>query len=377
MIEIKRVITKRDKMKFFKFYTRLYKGNKYAVPNLYSDELDEFDPKVNDAFRFADCKMFLAYKDGKPAGRIAGIWHRGANEKTGLKQLRFTRFDVIDDFEVTKALFQELFKWAKELGMNEIIGPISFSDLNEEGMLTEGFDKPSTYIEIYNYPYYAEHMQKLGAYKTAEWNSFVINVPEKQDERIKKLAGLIARKNGYTLADVKYLLKHDKKKLDGYIMQCLDVLDEAFYDLYGTSPLNEKQKAREMKTIYQALVPELAAVVLKDDKVVAYGFMMPSMNNVLQKARGRLFPRGIIPYIKAMKHIEVADMMSIGVAKEHANKGAVALIMDSCLEGLIKLGVKRLETGPELETNKNVQNLWKNYDATKVKTRRCWGIEVK
>ena len=376
MITIREISSKKDKKKFFKFIIDLYRGNPHACPNLYADEFAEFDPEVNDAFRFADCKMFLAYKDGKIAGRIAGIWHRGANEKFGLKQLRFTRFDVIDDFEVTKALFAELIKWGKELGMEELAGPISFSDLNEEGMLIDGFDKDSTYIEIYNYPYYVEHMQKLGAYKIVDWNSYVIKVPEEHDERLQRLSDKIMERNGYSLVDVKYLLKHDKKKLDKYIMQCLDVLDEAFAKLYGTSPLNEKQKRREMNTIYQVLVPELAAVVLKDDKVVSYGFMMPSMKNVLQKARGSIVPFGIIPYIKAMKHIEVADMMSIGVAKEHNNKGSVAIIMNSCLKGLIKLGVKYLETGPELETNDEVQNLWKNYDRTLVKRRRCWGIKI-
>lgn len=376
MITVREISSKRDKKKFFKFLIDLYKGNPHAVPNLYSDEFAEFDPEVNDAFRFCECKMFLAYKNGKIAGRVAGIWHKGANEKFGVKQLRFTRFDVVDDFEVTKALFAELFKWAKELKMEEIVGPISFSDLNEEGMLIEGFDKDSTYIEIYNHAYYVEHMQKLGAYKVVDWNSYLIKVPEKHDDRLKRLSEKIAERNGYELVDVKYLLKHDKEKLNGYIMQCLGVLDEAFADLYGTSPLNEKQKRRAMGTINMALIPELCAVVLKDDKVVSYGFMMPSMKNVLQKARGNIFPRGIIPYIKAMKHVEVADMMSIGVTKEHNNKGSVAIIMNSCLEGLIKLGVKYLETGPELETNDNVQNLWKNYERELVKKRRCWGLKV-
>ena len=376
MIEVKQISSKRDKKKFFKFLIDLYRGNAYAMPNLYADEFAEFDPEVNDAFRFADCKMFLAYKDGKIAGRIAGIWHRGANDKTGLKQLRFTRFDVIDDFEVTKALFAELFKWAKELGMTEIIGPISFSDLNEEGMLIDGFDRDSTYIEIYNHPYYIEHMEKLGAYKVVDWNCYRLTVHEKADERLQRLSDMIAKKNGYELVDVKYLLKHDKKKLSRYIMQCLDVLDEAFEDLYGTSPLNEKQKKREMDTIYMVLVPELAAVVTKDDKVVAYGFMMPSMKGLMQKGHGRIFPNGFIPYLKAMKHIEVADMMSIGVAKEHNNKGAVAMIMNSILKGIISLGVKYLETGPELEHNDHVQNLWKNYERELVKKHRCWGLKV-
>lgn len=376
MIEVKQISSKKDKKKFFKFLIDLYKGNKYACPNLYMDEFAEFDPEVNDAFRFADCKMFLAYKDGKIAGRIAGIWHRGANEKSGLKQLRFTRFDVIDDFEVTKALFAELFKWAKELGMEEIIGPISFSDLNEEGMLIEGFDKPSTYIEIYNHPYYVEHMQRLGAYKVVDWDCFRLTIPKTIDERLIRLSDAIAKKNGYTFADVGYLYKHDRKKLSEYIMQCLDILDEVYSPLYGTSPLNEKQKRREMASIYQVIVPEFAALILKDDKVIAYGFMMPSMFNVLQKARGNIIPFGLIPYIKAMKHIEVADFMSIGVTPEHKNKGAAALIVSHCLQGLIQHKVKFAETGPMLETNRNIQNLWNNFEYEVAKRRRCWGIKV-
>lgn len=376
MIVVKQITCKRDKKKFFKFLIDLYKGNDYACPNLYADEFDEFDPQVNDAFRFADCKMFLAYKDGKLAGRIAGIWHRGANEKSGLKQLRFTRFDVIDDFEVTKALFAELYKWAKELGMDEIIGPISFSDLNEEGMLIDGFDKPSTYIEIYNHPYYVKHMEMLGAYKIIDWNCYRITVPEKINERMLRLNDIIARKNGYTLLDVNYLYKHNKKKLDEYVMQCLDILDEAYSPLYGTSPLSKKQKEREMRSIYQVLVPDFASLILKDGKVIAYGFMMPSMLNVLQKARGSIFPFGIIPYIRAMNHIEVADLMSIGVTAEHVNKGAVAMIVVNCLKGLIKHGVKFTETGPMLEDNRHIQNLWNNFEYELAKRRRCWGLKV-
>lgn len=376
MITVKQISSKKDKKKFFKFLIDLYKDNPHAAPNLYDDEFAEFDPNVNDAFRFADCKMFLAYKDKKIVGRIAAIWHRGANEKTGLKQLRFTRFDVADDFEVTKALFAEVFKWAKELGMDEVIGPISFSDLNEEGMLIEGFDKDSTYIEIYNHPYYVEHMEKLGAYKIVDWNCYRLPVPDKVDERLTRLAERIKTRGGYELLDIATVMKKDKKNFDRYVMECLDVLDESFAHLYGTSPLNEKQKRREMNTILQVLVPEFAAIVLKDDHVVAYGFVMPSMLKVLQKARGSILPFGIIPYIKAMSHIEVADMMSIGVKHEHANQGTVALIIHSILCGLVAKGVKYMETGPELETNLNVQNLWKNYERELVKRHRCWGLKV-
>lgn len=376
MITVKEITSKRDKKKFFKFHIDLYGKNPHACPNLYADEFAEFDPEINDAFRFADCKMFLAYKGKKIVGRVAGIWHRGANEKTGLKQLRFTRFDVIDDFEVTVALFNKLKEWARELGMDEIIGPMSFSDLNEEGMLIEGFDRDSTYIEIYNAAYYVEHMQKLQAYKIVDWNCYRIKVPEKHDERLRRLSELVIKRNGYETVDIKHLLKHNKPQLKEYVMQALTVLDEAFSPLYGTSPINEKQKKRETDTIFQILVPELASLVLKDGKVVAYGFLMPSLKKALQRGKGHIFPFGFIPFVHAMTHVEVAEMMSIGITNAEANKGAVAVIMNECLEGIFKLGVKYLETGPELESNDNVQNLWKGFDRELVKKHRCWGLKV-
>lgn len=379
MIEVKEISLsdKKGKKKFFKFLIDLYKGNKYAAPNFYFDEFAEFDPAVNDAFRFADCRMFLAYKDGKIAGRIAGIWHRGANEKFGKNELRFTRFDVINDFEVTKALFSKLFAWAKELGMEEIIGPISFSDLNEEGMLVDGFDKEASYIELYNFPYYVEHMEKLGAYKVVDWTSYEIKVPAEQDMRVKNLAETIKKKHNLKVVDLAYLYKHDRKKFDEYGMKCLTVLDEAFAHLFGTSPINDKQKARELESIKQVYVPELScAVVDENDDVVVYGFMMPRISEAMRKGRGHVIPFGLPAFIRAMTHIERADMMSVGVTAKYANTGAVSIVIDHCLEGLIKLGVKYLETGPELEENSNIQQLWKSWDPKLIKRRRCWGLKV-
>ncbi len=367
----------KQKKKFFKFLIDLYSKNPHAAPNLYADEMGEFNPEVNDAFRFCECRMFLAYKGKKVVGRIAGIWHKHVNEKNGTKQLRFTRFDTVNDFEVTKSLFKRLADWANELGMEEIIGPMSFSDLNEEGMLIEGFDSDSTYQEIYNNAYYVEHMQKLGAYKVVDWNSYIIKVPNERDERLSRLAEYVQKRNGYEVADVYKLTKQrDKKPLRELIISCLDVMNEAFENLYGTSPLSEKQKKREADTLVQIFLPELACAVLKEGKVICYGFCMPTMLEVMHKGKGRIIPGGLIPFIKTMSHPKVADMMSIGIANEHKNLGAVSIILNHILEGCIKLGVQYLETGPELEDNLNVQNLWKNYDRQLIKKHRCWGIKV-
>lgn len=146
---VKEVLTPKDRKAFFEFPIKLYKGNKYVVPALISDEEDEFNPLVNDAYSYAESKMFIALDDnGKVIGRVAGILNRAYNKKQNVKQLRFSRFDVIDDFEVTKALFGKIIEWAKQLGMDELVGPIGFSDLDKQGMLIEGFDRPDMYLTI-------------------------------------------------------------------------------------------------------------------------------------------------------------------------------------------------------------------------------------
>ncbi|MEG2014183.1 MAG: N-acetyltransferase [Clostridia bacterium] len=339
---------------------------------MYDDEFAEFDPNVNGAYRFCETKMWIAYKDGKIAGRIAGIWHKGANAKTGLKQLRFTRFDVIDDFDVTVALFDQLQHWAREIGMTEIIGPMSTSDLAEEGMLIEGFDKDSTYIEIYNAPYYVEHMEKLGAYKKVDWNCYRVAIPDKIDERVEQITKLIMEKEGLSLAQFS-TFKEAKK----YIKPALEVLDVAFKDIFGTSPLDEKQMEKQQGMLESVFNPDLATVVLHGDKVIGYGFMWPGMCKVLHKARGSVIPRGLVAYIKAMSHFDTVELGSIGILPEYKTKGAAALILYNGIKGLIKNGVKYAETGPELEDNHNIQNLWKSYEREVVKRHRCWGIEVK
>jgi len=220
-------------------------------------------------------------------------------------------------------------------------------------------------------------MEKLGAYKVVDWDCYRIKVPKKGDERLARIAEYVRRKNGYEIADVYSLSKkRDKTDLKNLMIGCLDVLDEAFSDLYGTSPLNYKQKKREVETLTQVFLPELACAVMKDGKVICYGFCIPSLLKVLQKGRGHIIPCGLIPFIKAMTHPKVADMMSVGVAKEHQNLGGVSIVLNEILNGCIRLGVEYLETGPELETNRNVQNLWKNYERELVKRHRCWGIKV-
>lgn len=372
---VKEVLTPKDRKAFFEFPIKLYKGNKYVVPALISDEEDEFNPLVNDAYSYAESKMFIALDDnGKVIGRVAGILNRAYNKKQNVKQLRFSRFDVIDDFEVTKALFGKIIEWAKQLGMDELVGPIGFSDLDKQGMLVEGFDRPDMYLTIYNYPYYVEHMEKLGMTKAVDWVEYRIKVPDKADERLLRLAEKVQQRYGYEYVPIK-----NYKSVEGTIKKALKfIMNEVFAHLYGVVEITDRQIERESKMLKQVWVNDfVSAVRTKEGEIIGYGFMAPSVSKAMRVMNGRINLFGIFSLIHDLNHPDVVDLYSIGVSKKYQNTGVNVMIMARSLKNLIKHKVKYLETGPELETNVQIQAQWKDYEKECHKRRRCWSLKLK
>lgn len=149
-VEIKRVTTRGELKKFIRFNYEFYKNNAQSVPDLYDDMLNTFSPQRNAAFEFCEADYFMAYRDGKAVGRVAAIINRRANETWGRKVVRFGWIDFTDDEEVSRALIDTVRQWGRERGMEEIEGPLGFTDMDAEGMLVEGFDQLSTMATIYN-----------------------------------------------------------------------------------------------------------------------------------------------------------------------------------------------------------------------------------
>ena len=168
-VEIKEVNGKKGIRKFVTFPFRLYEGNPFWVPPLIFDEVSTLDPSKNPAFEFCEAKLWMAYKDGKPVGRIAGIINHKANEVWNNKNARFGWLDFTDDEEVSAALFHTVEDWARSKGMHSIHGPLGFTDMDKEGMLVEGFNELGTIATYYNHPYYPVHTEKAGYVKDADW----------------------------------------------------------------------------------------------------------------------------------------------------------------------------------------------------------------
>lgn len=369
MIQIKEKKGYRGLKEFAKFPEILYKDCEQWVPDLISDEITNFTPKNNPLFEYCDARCFMAYRDGKPVGRIAGIISRKANEKWGTKRIRISRFDFIDDLEVSKALINAVEEWGRAEGLEEIHGPIGFCDLDQEGMLIEGFEYQSLFFTIYNYPYYVKHMEALGFEKDVDWVEYRVKVPDKVDERIKKLSELVMKRSKLRVFKAK-----KKRELYKYIMPLFEVLNEAYSKLYGVVPLTEAMINKYKNQFIMLINIEYVRLILdENDRLVGFGFAIPSLSEASKVSRGRLFPFGWLRLLMATKKKNtVLDLYLLGVIPEMQNKGLTALLMNEITEVAIKNRMTYAETGPELETNDKVQALWKGYDAIQHKRRRCW-----
>ncbi|MCI5743650.1 MAG: N-acetyltransferase, partial [Bacteroides sp.] len=236
-IIIKKVTSPKELKSFIRFNYELYKNNPYSVPDLYDDMLNTFSPEKNAAFEFCEADYFLAYKDNKLVGRVAAIINRRANETWNKKEVRFGWIDFIDDLEVSKALLATVEDWGRQRGMEAIVGPLGFTDMDAEGMLVEGFDQLGTMATIYNYPYYPEHMEKLGYEKEADWVEFKLTVPDKLPEKFVRISEIILQK--YNLKIKKLSRKELKEK--NYGQRIFDLINEAYAPLYGYSKMTQRQ----------------------------------------------------------------------------------------------------------------------------------------
>lgn len=368
-IEIKEVLTKKSLWTWVRFPNKLYKNNEYFVPFLENDEFETFSKDKNPAYAFCETRLFLAYKDGKVVGRIAGLINHAYNKKWNKNAVRFTRFDFIDDYDVSKALFDAVVNWGKEKQFTEIMGPIGFTDMDHEGMLVEGFDQFNMSITFYNHPYYLTHMEKLGLQKDIDWIEYKITVPKEIDPRIVRVAERVIEKGGY-----KAITYTDRKVLYEDAFEAFRLIDIAFSKLYGTVPLTPEV----IKGAIDGYIPlvnmdYICSVKDANGKIIAFGVMVPSIAKALKKSNGKLFPLGIFRMLSALKgKNDALEMFFVAVNPKYQMQGVPAVLINTILKNIIANGVKYCETGPMLETNTAVHSMWRHFDKKQHKRRRCF-----
>ena len=375
-VEIKKVTTKSELKRFIRFNYEFYKDNPYSVPDLYDDMLNTFSPKKNAAFEFCEADYFLALRDGKIVGRVAAIINRRANETWNRKTVRFGWIDFIDDMEVSTALIDTVKQWGKERGMTEIEGPLGFTDMDAEGMLVEGFDQLSTMATTYNYPYYPQHMERLGLSKSADWVEMKIYVPDAIPEKHRRISDIIAKR--YNL-HIRKLKSKKEVRQSGVAHDIFRLINDAYTPLFGYSRMTERQIDQYVKMYVPVLDLRMVSIVENEqNEIVAVGISMASLSRALQKAKGRLLPFGWYHLLKALmwKRPKVLDLLLVAVRPDYQGKGVNALLFTDLIPVYKELGFEYAESNPELEMNEKVQNQWQYFKTEQHKRRRCFKADI-
>ena len=368
MVEIREVKTKKERKQFVEFPLNLYKDNEYFVPPLYGDEMKVFSPNYA-YYDQAEAVYFNAYRDGEIVGRISGILQHAANKKWHQKQVRFTRFDAIDDQEVADALFGAVEQWAKSKGMEEVVGPLGFSDLEREGLLIEGFDQMNTFEEQYNYPYYQRLIENCGYGKDVDWVEHQLRAPkEGYNPKYRRIGEMMLKKYNLHFGHA----RNTRHFINKYAEDIFKIWDETYDQIYGTVPFTDKLK-KSMISQFKLIINKKFLRVLFDENnnIVAFGVAFPSISDAVRPSGGRLTLPCIVRILKSVRHPKVVDLAVIGVTEQYKNRGLPASMLAE-LGDVLANEVEHAETNLNLEHNIPIQNAWKYFDAIQNKRRRCF-----
>ena len=370
-IIIKEVKTESELRRFVQFGIELYEGNPYYCPPIFFDEVNTFDPESNPALEVCDFILYMAYRNGKIVGRIAGIINHRANEAWGVKKCRFGWFDFVDDYSVFCSLIDAVAEWGRARGMERLNGPVGFTDFDHQGLLIEGFDYNAPMASLYTHPYYIAHYERYGLTKEADWIEYQITPPKQAPERMRRVVDLVAKR--YNLHTVKVKSVRELKQRYGYTY--FDVLDSAYQKLYNYQPMTPRQKQYYCKMYFPLLNFDFVTMVANEkDEIVAVGLGMPSLSEALRKCRGRLFPFGWYHLIKALKAKKMTDfdLLLIAVRPDYQDKGVTSLIFNEMTPHFTKYGIQRVETTAILETNHKSLANFADFEYIQHKRRRAY-----
>lgn len=366
-VEIREVRTKQDYKDFVQVQFDIYKDNAYWVPPIKKDEIKVLQPEFNPAFRFCQAKFWLAFKNNKCVGRIGAIVNNKCNEKHNRKNGRFSRFEFIDDVEVSKKLYLTASEWLKEQGMETIQGPLGFTNLDHQGMLVEGFDQLPSAVSEYHLPYYKDHLVDMGFEKEVDWIEFRLFL-EGIPDKVKRVSELMRKRNGFT---VKSFTK--SSELLPFSHKLFEILNTAFKDLFSVVELDKEMIDYYVNRYITLLNPKFVKMIEnKEGEMIAFIIVLPSLSEALQKAKGKLFPFGWYHLSQALKKPKVVDLMLTGVLPAYQGKGATAILMNEIQSVMEEHNVTEVETTGVFETNIKVVQNWKNYKHIQHKRKRCW-----
>ncbi len=346
-VRIREVHTKKEKKLFIYFPEKLYeKRYPQWVHPIYQSEKEFFDPGKNSAWGYSEGVLFLAWREGKVVGRIMALINHKVNKFQAENSARFGFFDSVDDQEVASALLAAAEDWARSKGCNRIVGPLGFTDLDPEGMLVEGHEHRISIATWWHPPYASRLVEAAGYKKETDWVTYLVDLRDPLPPVYSKIAQRLLSRTDYRLKEFK-----KRAEFKPFIAPIFRLINEAYRNLYGFSPLNEEEIGKVAADYIPLLDPRFVKVVLLNGEVLGFAIGIPDMTSGIRAARGRLFPFGIFKILTARRRSKRLDMLLGAIKEEHRGKGLDVLMANALCASARQAGMTHLDSHHELELN--------------------------
>lgn len=362
-------LCKKEIRQFVLFAWIIYRNNPYWVPPIISDQVTAIIQGV-----YHDTGViqpFMAYRDGKPVGRIIAHYDTRYNRMSGKRRGCIGFFECLHDREVSRALFHASRKWLAEQGMDEMYGPLNFTIYDASGLLINDYDRESSLELSYNPPYYTELFEDYGFEKTVDWYAYRFTADQVLPEiayRVKNRIGNNALGINFRNADFKnYWNESDRMR---------EVFNEAWKDNWGHYPLTEGQWHHYAKAVKSVAKPEFVILAEKGDRLIGYTLTIPDANQAIKGINGRLFPFGLLKLLWGLRKLNRIKVYHMGVLPEYRNLGIETFFIIEIYERAIKMGYTEADLSLVVETNMRLIRILDRLGAQRYKTFRHFSLSL-
>jgi hypothetical protein len=351
-VETRPVASRRDLNTFIKLPFGLYRNEPRWVAPLLMDLRKRLDRDKNPFFTHAQAEYFLAWRDGRPVGRISAHVDRHLNEFQNNDWGLWGWFESEDDPDTARALLAAAEQWLRDRGRGTMIGPMDFTTNDECGLLIEGHERPPIILCPWHHPYYQRLLEQEAELDKAMdlymWSLHVTG-RERVHQAIWDVAARVETEHGIVCRNFR------KRDLEGEVGRFLEVYNSAWERNWGFVPLTEAEVRHYAKDLKPVLDENWAMVAERKDtgEVVGAALTLPDYNQVLAKLRppGRLLPFGWATALRERKHIDAVRVFALGVKPEYQHTGVAARFYQMHFDAAQRTPQKGGEMGWILETN--------------------------
>lgn len=366
-ITVKEVITRKELRDFIYLPEKIHRNEPEWLPPIYMDERVLYNKKKNKSYGYADALLLIAYRERKPVGRIMGIINRRYNEINHENHGRFCFMECYNDPEVFHSLLSRIEDWARQNGMDKMVGPLGFSDKDPQGFQIEGFQYPQFITSANNSPYMVNLIEGEGYTKKIDLVNYLGDIPKEFPVVYERVLERITHNREFEIIEFA-----TKKQLKPYIVPILELMNETFSEIYGFVPLNDKEKKDFAARYLPILDPKFIKAVKKDGQAIGFAIGMPDLSAGIKACRGRLLPFGIFKVLSESKRSRKLIMMLGGVKKEFRGKGIDVLMGVKILQDAINSRMETIDSHLVLEDNLRMRGEYERIGCKVVKKFRIY-----